>query len=183
MKVYLAGPEVFLPEAVTIGEWKRAICSRHGLLGIYPLDDEVSSTDPERRSQRIFEGLIATMRDCDAIIANLTPFRSVSADPGTAFELGFMMAAGKRLFGYTNIPGTILDRTRAREEVRLRDGRPFGEDGVAVEDFGLFDNLMLAEALSASGFGVVAAEAPLADPARDLGVFERCVALAASRLP
>ena len=31
MRAYLAGPEVFLPDAVAIGEAKKAICAEHGL--------------------------------------------------------------------------------------------------------------------------------------------------------
>ena len=37
MKIYMAGPEVFLPDAITIGQRKRDICERHGLTGLYPL--------------------------------------------------------------------------------------------------------------------------------------------------
>jgi len=41
MKVYLAGPDVFLPDAVEVGQRKAAICARHGLTGLYPLDNAV----------------------------------------------------------------------------------------------------------------------------------------------
>ena len=41
MKIYLAGPDVFLPDAVEIGRRKAAICARHGLTGLYPLDNAV----------------------------------------------------------------------------------------------------------------------------------------------
>ena len=44
------------------------------------------------------------MRSCDAAVANLTPFRGVSADAGTAFEVGFMRALGRPVLGYTNTP-------------------------------------------------------------------------------
>jgi len=36
--VYLAGPEVFLLNAREIGAHKRAICARHGLVGVFPAD-------------------------------------------------------------------------------------------------------------------------------------------------
>ena len=39
-RVYLAGPEVFLANARAIGDRKRAICTRHGLSGIFPGDAE-----------------------------------------------------------------------------------------------------------------------------------------------
>jgi nucleoside 2-deoxyribosyltransferase len=40
VRVYLAGPEVFLSNAREIGAFKRAICERHGLVGIFPADEE-----------------------------------------------------------------------------------------------------------------------------------------------
>ncbi len=43
--VYLTGPDVFLPNARQIGAGKRAICARHGLVGVYP-DDEEHAPDP-----------------------------------------------------------------------------------------------------------------------------------------
>ena len=39
MKIYLAGPDVFLPDAIEIGRRKADICARHGLTGLYPLDN------------------------------------------------------------------------------------------------------------------------------------------------
>ena len=43
-RVYLAGPEVFLANA-QIGAGKRAICERHGLVSVFPGDEEAAS-DP-----------------------------------------------------------------------------------------------------------------------------------------
>ena len=40
VRVYLAGPEVFLSNAREIGALKRAICERHGLVGVFPADEE-----------------------------------------------------------------------------------------------------------------------------------------------
>jgi nucleoside 2-deoxyribosyltransferase len=41
-RVYLAGPEVFLPDAVDIGRRKVELCTRHGLIGLYPLDNAIT---------------------------------------------------------------------------------------------------------------------------------------------
>jgi nucleoside 2-deoxyribosyltransferase len=41
-RVNLAGPEVFLANAREIGLRKRVICERHGLVGIFPGDEEES---------------------------------------------------------------------------------------------------------------------------------------------
>ncbi|HJW77212.1 MAG TPA: nucleoside 2-deoxyribosyltransferase, partial [Beijerinckiaceae bacterium] len=37
-KLYLAGPEVFLPEAIEIGRIKKDLCARYGIEGLYPFD-------------------------------------------------------------------------------------------------------------------------------------------------
>ena len=41
MKIYLAGPDVFLHDAVDIGRRKVEMCKRHGLIGLYPLDNAI----------------------------------------------------------------------------------------------------------------------------------------------
>src|SRR5258708_4850120 len=81
-KIYLAGPDVFLPDAIDIGRRKVAICAQHGLTGLYPLDNEVDRSAGEV-PLNIFKGCEAMMDAADAIIANLTPFRGPGADPGT----------------------------------------------------------------------------------------------------
>src|SRR6202035_2747942 len=93
-KVYLAGPDVFLPDAVEIGRRKVELCTRHGLTGLYPLDNaiDLAATDA---SLQIFRGNEAMMQSADAIIANLTPFRGPGADAGTVYELGYMAGHGK----------------------------------------------------------------------------------------
>jgi len=94
MKIYLAGPDVFLPDAIEIGRRKAAICARHGVSGLYPLDNAVDLA-AAGASLAIFEGNEAMMDAADAIIANLTPFRGPSADAGTVYELGYVAGRGK----------------------------------------------------------------------------------------
>ena len=94
MKVYLAGPDVFLPDALEIGRRKVEICRRHGLIGLYPLDNVVDCAATDA-SLEIFKANEAMMDQADAIIANLMPFRGPGADAGTAYELGYMSARGK----------------------------------------------------------------------------------------
>ena len=74
MKVYLAGPDVFLPDAIGIGRRKVELCRRHGLTGLYPLDNAI---DPSANgaSLQIFRANRAMMDSADAVMANLTPFR------------------------------------------------------------------------------------------------------------
>ena len=150
MKIYLAGPDVFLPDAVEIGRRKAEICARHGLIGLYPLDNAVDLSAADA-SLTIFEGNEAMMVAADAIIANLTPFRGPSADAGTVYELGYMAGRGKLCLGYCNDPDALC-RPRARiHHVRTQDGHLIDDDGLTVEDFGLPDNLMMIHALDLHG--------------------------------
>jgi nucleoside 2-deoxyribosyltransferase len=181
MKIYLAGPDVFLPDAIEIGRAKVEICARHGMTGLYPLDIAVDAAAIER-SLSIFRGLETMMIDADAIIANLTPFRGPGADPGTAYELGYMAAMGKLCLGYSNDPSCYADRVRRSTKVISRDGRLADVTGLTVEDFGLGDNLMMIHALDLHGCALVTPRLAASDLWRDLGSFEACVRLAAGRL-
>lgn len=176
MKLYLAGPEVFLDDAREIGRRKMALCARFGFTGLYPIDGEPLLADADGTlSRSIFHNNLSLMRAADAVVANLTPFRGVSADPGTAFEVGFAYALGKPVAAYSNVPGEL--KHRAHATIGPADGADAPEtllrDGLHVEDFGHFDNLMLAEALCASRLPVVQAEAAAGDPFRDLDLFEQ----------
>jgi nucleoside 2-deoxyribosyltransferase len=181
MKIYLAGPDVFLPDAVEIGRRKQEICARHGLSGLYPLDNEVDGSAGDA-SLNIFKGCEAMMDAADAIIANLTPFRGPGADPGTAYELGYMAARGKFCLGYSNDPSLYADRVRRFTGVNSRNGRLVDAEGLTVEDFGLTDNLMMIHALDLHGCALVTPREAPADRWRDFTAFEACVRLAAERL-
>lgn len=181
MKLYLAGPDVFLPDATKIGKIKQELCAKHGFAGLFPLDNEFMPDTRVTLSKAIFDGNVAMLEDADAVIANLTPFRGVSADVGTAFEVGYAFARGKPIFGYSNVKGDYLARvhqTIGKSVAMGEDGRPYAADGQAVENFGRFDNLMVAEALLANGSDVVKPEADVADVLRDMAAFERCLQIA-----
>lgn len=177
--IYLAGPEVFLPDAIAIGESKRAICALYGLRGRFPLDNVVEPKAGQSLAAAIFAANMQMLAECDLIVANLTPFRGISADVGTVFELGAAYAMGKPVFGYSNTGGTLLERLSALSAFlpikEGADGRPYASDGLAVEDFGLADNLMLTEALQATAHALTLPEQPVADTARDLATFEACL--------
>jgi nucleoside 2-deoxyribosyltransferase len=181
MQVYLAGPDVFLPDALEIGRQKIDICRRHGLIGLYPLDNVVDRAAAEA-SLRIFRANEAMMDQADAIIANLTPFRGPGADAGTTYELGYMAARRKFCLGYSNDPMSYADRVRRFTNVTARDGRLVDTGGLAVEDFGHNDNLMMIHALDLYGAPLVLLREKPADVWRDLTAFGLCVAMAAARL-
>lgn len=149
MRLYLAGPEVFLPDAAAVGAAKKALCARHGIEGVFPLDPPGADPGDWRA---IFARCEALLRASDALAANLSPFRGAGADPGTVYELGLMRGLGRPVHGYSG------DGRALRERV--------APDGMLVEDFGLAENLMIEGAIAASG-GVMARVA-VADPWRDL---------------
>jgi nucleoside 2-deoxyribosyltransferase len=181
MKIYLAGPDVFLPDAVDIGQRKVELCARHGLTGLYPLDNAIERA-AEDVSLRIFRGNETMMIEADAIIANLTPFRGPGADAGTVYELGFMAGRGKLCLGYSNDPSCYADRVRQFTDVSSRDGRLVDTQGLTVEDFGLADNLMMIHALDLHGCALVTPRQAPVDIWHDLAAFETCVRMAAERL-
>jgi nucleoside 2-deoxyribosyltransferase len=182
MIIYLAGPDVFLPDAVEIGRRKAEICALHGLTGLYPLDNGVNP-GVAGASLTIFKSNEAMMESADAIIANLTPFRGPSADAGTVYELGYMAGCGKLCLAYSNDPASYADRVaRGQRVVAAPDGRLIDADGLTVEEFGLPDNLMMIHALELHGAPLVTPREPPADLWHDLTSFEACVRLAAERV-
>jgi nucleoside 2-deoxyribosyltransferase len=171
MRVYLAGPDVFQRDAKALGAAKREICARHGLIGCFPLDNDLA---PGRGlARRIYDANIAMMEGCDAIIANLTPFRGPNADDGTAFELGWFAARGRPMMAYLNDPRLLFERTTSTDGWDAEDQ--------LVENFGWPLNLMLIASVEAAG-GSVIRGAGKGDPRRDLTAFEDCVSALAKRL-
>jgi nucleoside 2-deoxyribosyltransferase len=180
-KVYLAGPDVFLPDALEVGRRKVAICAQYGLSGLYPLDNTVDLTS-HTASLDIFRGNEAMMDAADAIIANLTAFRGPGADAGTVYELGYMAGRGRLCLGYSNDPSTYADRARHFTAVHSENGRLIDAEGLTIEDFGHPDNLMMIHALDLHGCPLVTPRETPADIWHDLTAFEACVRLAAERL-
>jgi nucleoside 2-deoxyribosyltransferase len=179
-KIYLAGPDVFLPDALEAGRRKVDLCARYGLIGLYPLDNAIDLAANDA-SQRIFRGNETMMNQADAIIANLTPFRGPSADAGTVYELGYMAGRGKFCLGYSNDPSSYAERVAKFTDVNASEGRLIDTQGHTVEDFGLTDNLMMVHALELHGAALITARQPPEDIWHDLASFEACVRLAAVR--
>ncbi len=174
LRAYLAGPEVFLSDALALGDQKKAICARHGFDGRFPLDVEPSpATIAERGlALAIFEVCETMMRECDLVIANMTPFRGVSMDVGTAVEIGFMYALGKPVFGYTNRAPDYGSRVE----------QAFGATDEAVESFGLADNLMCEGPIQTTGSSVFRRDVVGHLVLADMEGFEECVRQAAEIL-
>jgi nucleoside 2-deoxyribosyltransferase len=168
LRAYLAGPDVFLPNAAAQAAAKIALCAAYGLAGIAPYNPDLDMTLPSATLWRqIYEDDLRMMRDCDMIIANLTPFRGASADAGTLVELGWFLGAGKPAYGYSNTASGFAARSRAQVSLS-----PDPLPGMAVEDFGLADNLMIEGALPG---GLMLPPDGISRPFESLDVFELCL--------
>ncbi|WP_432472244.1 nucleoside 2-deoxyribosyltransferase [Amphritea sp. HPY] len=149
-QIYLAGPDVFWPEAAAIGAAKKALCLEYGFCGHFPLDTELDLTglSPYQAGLSIFNANTSLMNDCDLIIANMTPFRGPSMDVGTAFEMGYVAAMKKPVWGYT------LDNRNYAERV---NGELTDAEGYSIEAFDMPDNLMMIGATDTTG-GLITAK-------------------------
>lgn len=149
-RIYLAGPDVFRHDTVEHGAQLKAVCASFGAVGLYPMDNNVSgATDLPGAIRAANMDLIGS---CDALVANMTPFRGPSMDPGTAYEMGVATALGKLVVGYTSDPRSYVDRVSAFMKLQQSDdGTQRDLYGMQVEDFGfpLVDNLMMARGVDA----------------------------------
>lgn len=182
-RIYLAGPEVFLPDPISIGKEKKDLSKAYGFEGVFPLDAHFDPADLEKREQglqisRNNENLI---QSCDLLIANMTPFRGPYMDVGTAFELGFARALKKPVFGYTNDAGKFVGRTiESLNRIEKRDdGRIEDSYHMEIEDFDLTDNLMIDGAIyDSTGTWVVVPRESKKEYYSNLTGFEECLKLA-----
>ncbi|MFN8025944.1 MAG: nucleoside 2-deoxyribosyltransferase [Acidimicrobiia bacterium] len=167
--VYLAGPDVFLPESADVGRRKQEICAQHGFEGVYPGEGVDLDALPESsHAQALFDACISMMDRCVAGLCNLTPFRGPSADVGTAFEMGYLFARGVPVLGYTSHEHDYATRV--------------GDSEHMVEGFGLADNLMLEGPMLRHELTIVRAQEREEPALAALTAFERTVALLAERL-
>src|SRR4030088_2515227 len=148
--IYLAGPDVFLPDARDVGRRKVDLCARHGLTGLYPLDNTINLAANDA-SLQIFRGNEAMMNQADAIIANLTPFRGPGADAGTVYELGYMIGRGKLCLGYSNDPSLYAERVARCPPVMSAGAGLVACKKLTVDNLGQADNLMRVHALDLHG--------------------------------
>ena len=186
VRVYLAGPEVFLPNARQQLDAKIALTREAGFIPVSPGDLAIPKMPSKHETglaiSEIDERL---MLSADAIIANLTPYRGHNADTGTCFELGFMCALGKAAFAYTNVAADHRARQHAHYAGAIApggDGRLRGSDGLLIEDVDMIDNLMMHGGIVRRGGVVVVGNAAVGAELTDLAAFRQVLAIAAEKL-
>lgn len=175
LKVYIAGPEVFFPNGKEIIARKGELARQYGFEantfggGDYPSEKFAFGVAISKKNEE-------TMRASDFILANMTPFRGLSTDVGTAYEIGFMCALGKAAFAYTNDPRAYDVRLTADyyggAVSKDEDGMVRGSDGWMVEDHAMADNLMLDGAIFERGGTIARAPDGPVLPWDDLSVYE-----------
>ncbi len=155
MRVYLAGWDVFLDDARAAMAGNEALCREYGIEPLNPLDNDTGEgPDPAVLRASINAGNLAMIRRCDAVIANLNPFRGFEPDSGTVFECGFACALEIPVFGYIADLRPLVERYRDYDPAtRERQGRIVDGEGRMVENLGNIHNLMLEENLRIVGGG------------------------------
>lgn len=139
MKIYLAGPDVFRPDALSWADAARELLAAAGHRALIPLDNV------ETTAAGIYRANLALIAEADAVLANLEPFRGCEPDSGTCFEVGYAVALGKPVVAYLRDGRPLSARLAAHYGglQRRPDGRLSDPQGLAVEDFELPVNLML----------------------------------------
>src|SRR6266446_3456135 len=69
--VYLAGPDVFLPDPLAMAAAKKRLCAELGFEGVFPMDSEIeASNEPSspEKARQISLANEALMRSCDLLV-------------------------------------------------------------------------------------------------------------------
>ncbi len=153
-RVYLAGPDVFHPDAKAWGERLKGMCRGQALDATFPLDAGAEG------AEAIYLACIEGIDSSDGVVANISPFRGPHMDPGTAFEIGYAIAQGKPVFGWSLNCREL--KSRIPNTVDSKDGLRRDNCDRLVEDFELAENLMITvplKSLHATPEGAIAAAA------------------------
>lgn len=146
-KIYLAGFDVFYPDAITILQQKKRLCQKYGFIGLAPLDNEVDLSQSKATiRQRIYEANIALMNEADIFCVNLNAFRHGEPDSGTVFEIGYGVGLKKDVYVYVESSESMLEKTQSFDDkCECINGTWFDRNGLMIEDFDGMFNLMISE--------------------------------------
>lgn len=156
-RIYLAGPEVFLPDNIAVFEAKKALCKKYGFEGVSPFDADL---DPLRIDNTMETGIRIAganedlIESCDTVIANITPFRGPNADPGTVFEIGYARGLGKLIYAYSHGKGLHVERISQLFEGTSTSPKGFTKEtlwGTHIDDFNMLENAMIDGGVLLSG--------------------------------
>jgi nucleoside 2-deoxyribosyltransferase len=159
---------VFAPDPEVIFVRMKQLCAAEGLQGISPLDNQIGLeglAPSNALLERIVRADIALMRAVDAGLFCLDAFRrGTEMDAGTAFEVGYMAALGKKLAGWTNDGrsyrqkvsdhfGGVLHESPPNQQGAM-SGATRDPDGILVHSEGCLQNAMVHVGIELSGGAV-----------------------------
>lgn len=148
-RIYLAGPDVFEPDAIEVGKKLKQLAHEYGFIGLFPLDNIISAQGTSHEVARaIRDANIKLIESADIIMANLNPFRGIEPDSGTVFEVGFAVALKKEVYCYAADCREMIERIRDKQQ--LFDAQILCQDGKTIEDFKLSHNLMMIDLVVAT---------------------------------
>lgn len=143
--IYLAGPDVFRADAKEYSASLKRVCASVGLEALWPLDQQIEAQTPIAAAYAIRNANVALIERCDAVVANISPFRGPNMDPGTAWELGYAAALRKPIFPFSYDLRPLLDRTLRMAPPLVAVDHEFRDaNGMLIENFCLPENLMIA---------------------------------------
>ena len=145
--ILLAGPQRWDNDAAERYAAMRAICEAKGLEVLTPMDPlpgEAKSTgDPWVDGYRQFCRNQRHVRDCDLVLADLNDFHGWEPDADTSFECGMAVQLGKKVYGYMDQTGRMIDRVpNFGPDHEFRD-----HCGCNVENFDYPINLMFSASM------------------------------------
>ena len=152
--IYLAGPEVFLLDPIQAGKDKKEVLQRisryclFNLVGLYPMDNEIPDfSENKETGLRIYQANMEQIKKADVVVVNMVRFRGPSMDVGSAFEMGVARGLNKPVFGYYDT--FPFYNVKEKPELYCDKVKKFcSDDGLAVENFDMPDNLMMIGALN-----------------------------------
>lgn len=146
IKIYFAGPNVFHLRAKEIEREIEAYCKTVDVIPLIPGDSGIDwSASPDKIANDIFEINVDHLKNCDAIVANVSPFRGACIDDGTAWEIGFAYALNKPIATYSSTDkrtGEIIIEQSGLSKEHNSPRRD--KDNFLIEEFGFHSNLMIA---------------------------------------
>lgn len=144
--VYIAGPHVFAPNALEYGEKVVSLLHKHGLVGLYPMDNKIDLSKQDASFQ-IFRANVQLLCQADVVFANVDSFRGAEPDSGTVWEIAYAVAKGIPVIGYKSRLTTVQDMVHTAGLSVNRDDT-VDKNGYHIENFGLPLNLMLAHSIT-----------------------------------
>ena len=146
-KIYLAGFDVFYPNAIEVLDKKKRLCTEYGFIGLAPLDNTVDFTQSKEMIRKvIYQANIDLIKESDILCVNLNAFRHGEPDAGTVFEIGYGVALGKEVYVYVDSEETMLEKTRMNDaQCICKDGVWLDSNSLMIEDFEGMFNLMITE--------------------------------------